>query len=94
MRNADPFKDMSARLDELQATREQIAFDAFSMLEERLSNFSNMLVIGLGDRTRAAWWMCTRHRNLDGRNAYQVLADGEQERLWEVLQSLCGKHEV
>lgn len=90
MRNVVSFKDMATRLDELQATREEIAFAAFSMLEERLSGLSNMLIIGLGDRTRAVRWMCMRHRNLEGRNAYQVIADGEEDRLWEVAEDLCG----
>ena len=94
MRSVDSFKDMGERLEEIQTAREQIAFTAFSMPEERLSDFSNMLVIGLGDRTRAVWWMCMRHRNLEGRNAYQVIADGEADRLWEVVESLCGTHEL
>lgn len=94
MRSVDSFKGMGERLEEIQTAREQIAFTAFSMLEERLSDFSNMLVIGLGDRTRAVWWMCMRHRNLEGRNAYQVIADGEADRLWEVVESLCGTHEL
>lgn len=94
MRKPDSFKDMGMRLEELQASREQIAFAAFSMLEEQLSQFSNMLVIGLGDRTRAVWWMCMRHRSLDGRNAYQVIADGEQDRLWEVLEGLCRVQQI
>ncbi|MFK2874804.1 DUF2384 domain-containing protein [Dyella lipolytica] len=81
---------MGAKLDEIHAAREQIAFAAFSMLEERLNNFSKMLIIGLGDRTRAVWWMCMRHRSLDGRNAYQVIADGEEDRLWELVENLCG----
>ncbi|GLQ45910.1 hypothetical protein GCM10007862_09610 [Dyella lipolytica] len=90
MRNVNSFKDMGAKLDEIHAAREQIAFAAFSMLEERLNNFSKMLIIGLGDRTRAVWWMCMRHRSLDGRNAYQVIADGEEDRLWELVENLCG----
>jgi len=94
MRNLDTFKDMGAQLEQLQTRREQIAFAAFSMLEERLSDFSNMLVIGLGNRTRAVWWMCMRQRNLDGRNAYQVIADGEKDRLWEVLESLRRTQEI
>jgi hypothetical protein len=94
MRNADLFKNMSVQLEEIQAMREQIAFAAFSKLEERLSDFSKMLIIGLGDRTRAVWWMCMRHRNLDGRNAYQVIADGEEDRLWDVVESLCGMQEL
>lgn len=89
MRKVDPFGDMSARLEEIHIMHEQIALAAFAMLEERLSNFSSMLVIGLGNRARAVRWMCMRHRNLDGRNAYQVIADGEEDRLWEVVQSLC-----
>jgi len=94
MRNRDSFKGMGEKLEEIQAAREQVAFTAFSMLEERLNKFSSMLIIGLGDRTRAVWWMCMRHRNLEGRNAYQVIADGEEERLWEVVESLCGTHEL
>ncbi|GLQ50581.1 hypothetical protein GCM10010872_20300 [Dyella flava] len=94
MRNVDSFREMGARLEEIQATREQIAFAAFSILEERLSDLSAMLVISLGDRTRAARWMCMRHRHLEGRNAYQVIADGEADRLWELLESLCGTEEL
>lgn len=94
MRNTDPFKDMGEKLEEIQAAREQVAFTAFSLLEARLNKFSSMLIIGLGDRTRAVWWMCMRHRNLEGRNAYEVIADGEEERLWELVESLCGMHEL
>lgn len=94
MRNADPFKAMSARLEELQTAREQLAYVAFSMLEERQGDFAKMLILGLGDRTRAVWWMCMRHRNLEGRTAYQVMVDGEQDRLWEVVENLCGIPEL
>ncbi|RDS84233.1 DUF2384 domain-containing protein [Dyella psychrodurans] len=90
MRHVDSFKDMATRLDELHATREQIALTAFSMLEERQGDLSRMLIIALGDRPRAVRWMCMRHRNLEGRNAYQVIADGEEDRLWEVVENLCG----
>lgn len=94
MRNVDSFRDIGARLEALHSEREKTALDAFSKLEERLGDFSDMLISGLGNRTRAVQWMCMRHRNLEGRNAYQVIADGEQERLWEVLESLCGTPEL
>ncbi|RUL72480.1 hypothetical protein [Dyella choica] len=93
MHNSESFKHMGARLEELHAAREQAAFAAFSMLEERWNEFSDMLIIGLGDRTRAVWWMCTRQRSLEGKNAYQVIADGEQDRLWDVVEDLCGTQE-
>jgi hypothetical protein len=93
MRDVDPIKDMGARLEEIHATREKIAFAAFSLLEERRRDFSNMLVIGLGNRARAVWWMSMRQRNLEGRNGYQVIADGEEDRLWEALESQRGTTE-
>jgi hypothetical protein len=92
MRNVDHFRSAGSRLEEIIAIRERIATDAFSMLEDELCELARMLVIGLGDRTRAVRWMCTRHRNLDGRNAYQVIADGEEERLWTVVESLCDEN--
>jgi hypothetical protein len=87
-------KGSGVRLEALHAAREKIALDAFSTLEDRLADFSDMLISGLGSRARAVQWMCMRHRSLEGRNAYQVIADGEQERLWEVLESLCGTPEL
>jgi len=90
MHSADPFRNTGARLEEMLATREQIAIDAFCMLELELSDLADMLVIGLGNRTRAVRWMCTRHRDLDGRNGYQAIADGDAERLWELVEGLCG----
>jgi hypothetical protein len=72
-------------------TREQIATDAFALLEIELGDLATMLVIGLGDRTRAMRWMCTRHRELGGRNPYQVLADGDRGQLWDAVERLFGE---
>lgn len=90
MRNRDPFEAVSAQLEEAYSMKEKTAFAAFSILEEHLSDFSSVLISGLGDRSRAVRWMCMHHRALDGRNAYQVIADGETDRLWEEMARACG----
>jgi hypothetical protein len=90
MTKSDPFHAVSARLEEAYSMREKTALAAFSILEEHLSDFSSMLISGLGDRARAVRWICMHHRALEGRNAYQVIADGETDRLWDEATRACG----
>ena len=90
MSSTNPFEAVSAQLEEAYSMREKTAFAAFSMLEEHFSDFSSMLINGLGDRARAVRWMCMHHRALEGRNAYQVIADGEADRLWDEVTRACG----
>jgi hypothetical protein len=42
-------------------------------------------MLQFGDRRRAASWMCVSHRFLEGRTAYQALAEGDVDVLWDVL---------
>jgi hypothetical protein len=86
----DPFEAVSAQLEEAYSMKERTAFAAFSILEEHLKDLSSMLVSGLGDRSRAARWMCMHHKVFEGRNAYQVIVDGEADRLWEEATRTCG----
>ena len=90
MRKRDPFEAVSAQLEEVHSLKEKTAFAAFSVLEEHLSDLSSMLISGFGDRSRAVRWMCMHHRVFGGRNAYQVIADGETDRLWEEATRTCG----
>jgi hypothetical protein len=90
MRNKSPFAAVSAHLEEVYFMRARAAFAAFSVLEEHLKDFSSVLITGFGDRSRAARWMCMHHKALEGRNAYQVIADGEADRLWDEVTRACG----
>lgn len=90
MKNINPFEAVSAQLEEAYSMKERVAFAAFSTLEEHLKDFSSMLVSSFGDRSRAARWMCMHHRAFEGRNAYQVIADGETDRLWDEVTRTCG----
>lgn len=90
MTKRDPFEVVSAQLEEVYSMKEKTAFAAFSILEEHLSAFSSVLISGLGDRARAVRWMCMHHKAFEGRNAYQVIADGEADRLWDEVARACG----
>jgi hypothetical protein len=90
MRKTEQFEALSAQLEEAYSMKEKTAFAAFSILEEQLSDFSSTLISGLGDRARAVRWMCMHHRAFEGRNAYQVIVDGEADRLWEEVTRACG----
>lgn len=86
----NPFEALSAQLEEAYSMKQKAALTAFSALEEHFNEFSSMLISGFGDRMRAARWMCMRHRALEGRNAYQVIADGETDRLRSEVIRVCG----
>jgi len=89
MSRRGPFEAVSAQLEEAYSLKEKAALAAFLILEEHLSDLSSMLICGFGDRSRAVRWMCMHHRALDGRNAYQVIADGETDRLWDEVTRAC-----
>lgn len=94
MRKTDPFERASVQLEEAYTLREKAAFAAFLVFEEHFTVFSDMLINGLGCRTRAMRWMCMHHRCFEGRNAYQVIVDGETDRLWEAVARTCGRIEA
>jgi hypothetical protein len=71
-----------ARIDEM---RKAAMVEAFSVLEENDPKVADILMLQFGDRRRAASWMCVSHRFLEGRTAYQALAEGDVDVLWDVL---------
>lgn len=77
------FSDVAREIDRINAVRDQAVLDAFSSLEFRLSALAQTLVDNVGNRQRAAYWMCTHQRAFDGRMAYEVLAEGDEDQVWE-----------
>ena len=70
--------------------RERAALAALLVLEEHLKDFSSVVITGFGGRSRVARWMCMQSQALGGGNAYQVITDGEADRLWEEVTRACG----
>lgn len=77
------FNDFAREIERISSVRDQTVLDAFSNLECRYAALAQTLVDSVGNRQRAAYWMCTHQRAFDGRMAYEVLADGDEDQVWD-----------
>ncbi|TCI11395.1 DUF2384 domain-containing protein [Dyella soli] len=83
------FQDVATELAQINTLREDVMERAFGMLEQRYATLATMLVQSLGDRQRAVRWMCRHQNAFGGRTAYELLADGEEDGVWDEI-SLMG----
>ncbi|WP_266180355.1 DUF2384 domain-containing protein [Dyella humicola] len=79
------YEQIVADIAEVEALRDTVRKDAFALLERRASTLASMAVYTFGTRDRAANWMCLRQRCLDGKSAYQLLAEGDVDRVWDLM---------
>ncbi|MGN6237948.1 DUF2384 domain-containing protein [Dyella sp.] len=77
------FRSIADELARLTAQREEAMFAAFATLERQHATLAVLLTQHLGDRQRAARWMGMHQRAFGGRSAYEALADGEIDRVWD-----------
>jgi hypothetical protein len=77
------FSEVVREIARINSQRDQLVLDAFSTLECRYATLAQTLLDNLGNRQRAAYWMCTHQRAFEGRTAYEVLADGDEDQVWE-----------
>jgi hypothetical protein len=76
---------LAAEIDALRQRREQAIAAAFDELERHDGRLADLLVTTLSTRRRAAHWMCQPLRQLGGANAYEALAEGNDDAVWELL---------
>jgi hypothetical protein len=79
------FQDVATELAQINAQRDDVMERAFVMLQQRHSTLATMLVQSLGDRQRAVRWMCRHQNAFAGRTAYELLADGEEDSVWDEI---------
>lgn len=79
------FQDVTTELAQINAQRDGVMERAFAMLEQRHATLAAMLVQSLGDRQRAVRWMCRHQNAFGGRTAYELIADGEQDAVWDEI---------
>lgn len=77
------FRSIADELARLTAQREEAMLAAFAALERQDATLAVLLTQHLGDRQRAARWMGMHQRAFGGRSAYEALADGEIDRVWD-----------
>ncbi|MBB6187519.1 DUF2384 domain-containing protein [Rhodanobacter sp. MP7CTX1] len=84
-RNNSVFAAVAQNLTRIDEIRKAAVAEAFSVLEQHDPEVADILLTQFGDRKRAASWMCASQRCLDGRTAYQALADGDIDGLWDLI---------
>jgi hypothetical protein len=85
----DPLRELakaSAAIERATLNRDAAIAMAFQLLDEYRPALAQALVAHFGDRRRAARWMCLHQESFAGRNAYDMLVKGEDDRVWaEIL---------
>lgn len=84
----DGFNEACVAIEQATAMREAAITAAFNVLAMHRPIFSQALTANIGDSRKAARWMSLHHRAFDGRNAYQVLAEGDDDSVWEEMERL------
>jgi hypothetical protein len=84
-RNKRVFKVVAKNLAHIDEVRKTAMGEAFAVLEQHDHELADILVLQLGDRKRAVSWMCASQRVLEGRTAYETLAEGDVDTLWDIL---------
>jgi len=79
------FEEIAADVAAADAFREKVRKQAFDLFERRASSLACMALQALGDRDRAAHWMCYRQRRLNGKSAYEALAEGDVDGVWDLM---------
>jgi len=91
---AASFESVSREIERTSALRDAALLAGFEALEQRNGSLAQMVLMVFGDRRRAAQWMSQPQRALDGRTAWQVLIDGDEEALWDALEQRQGGVEL
>lgn len=79
------FRNIVIELVQLNSARETAIAEAFNALEEQIPALASLAVQNIGDRLRAGHWMSMHQRAFGGRSAYDLLADGDVDSVWDRL---------
>ncbi|WP_233510880.1 antitoxin Xre/MbcA/ParS toxin-binding domain-containing protein [Dyella psychrodurans] len=77
--------DIAKDVAEVESLHERSRIKAFEWLETYAPSLAGAALLMCGGRDRAARWMCVKHRMLDGHSAYEALAQGELDQVWDLL---------
>ncbi|WP_329740389.1 DUF2384 domain-containing protein [Dyella sp. A6] len=81
------FRRIVVELSRLQRARDAVLLDAFSEVEARNPELATLVLQQLGERTHAARWMSAHRRAFGGLSAYEMLAEGEADAIWNQLSA-------
>jgi hypothetical protein len=81
-------RSVADELQRLDSAREKAISQAFHTLENQDPALAHLVLQNIGDRQRAARWMCMHQRAFGGRSAYELLAEGDVDTVWD---RVCGE---
>lgn len=76
------FAEIAAEIRRVTSVPDQLVHAACDAFEYRHVVLAQTLVDSMGSWQR---WMCTDLRAFDGRSAYDILADGDEDLVWDQL---------
>ncbi|MEO7051562.1 MAG: DUF2384 domain-containing protein [Rhodanobacter sp.] len=79
------FRNVASDLAQLTAQREALVSNAFHALEADHPVLAGDVLEFIGSRQRAAHWMCAPQRASGGKIPYDLLVEGDQDGLWDLL---------
>lgn len=82
------FDNVASELARLAAQREALVSNAFEALEARHPVLAGEVREYIGSRQRAAHWMCAPQRLTGGKIPYDLLAEGDEDGLWDLLEGV------
>jgi hypothetical protein len=82
------FSAFATELEHLHLRRETVIHAAFDALLACCPGLAALLLEGLGDARRAAIWLSTRQRAFAGQTAWDLLAEGDEDTVWDAASRL------
>lgn len=82
------FRSIISEISSIAARREALTLSAFDALEYRHPPLAQALLDQLGNKRRAAHWLCAPQRACGGRSPCDLLADSDQDSVWDLLEGL------
>lgn len=80
------FDYIASEITKASARREALILEAFDMLETSHPSLAQAVLVYLGNKRRASHWLCTPRSAWKGRCPCELLAEGDQDSLWDLLQ--------
>jgi Protein of unknown function (DUF2384) len=85
---ASKFRNIISEIAGITARREELTSGAFDVLECRHPSLAQALLAYMGNKRRAAHWLCAPQRAWDRKSPCELLADSDEDSVWDWLEGL------
>ncbi len=79
---------VSREMARLNTLRDQTIMDAFGIFNKRYPTLAALLLQHFRDKKKAARWMCMYQKAFGGRMGYDVIAEGDDDSVWDEIERM------